>query len=398
MPPAIAAALALLLLTLPATAQSLKPDEVLTGIAVTAIDPPNPVLGADDRVHLAYELLVSNVSKDFLTLDSVTAVDGEGKSLGTLDGARLAAMTQLYAGSDRTLPPGGTAVVFMDVTFAKGAALPGTVAARIAATRQSAGADGKPAPMPADGPLPAKFTFTGAAIAVGKPAIVLAPPLRGSGWVAVNGCCDAITAHRGAVLPVNGTIRVPERFAIDWVKLDGADRLFTGDIAKLGDYAFYGTPVHAAADGVVVNLYDETGEQVPGSDTKGITPQNIGGNMVVVDIGGGAYAFYAHLQRGSLKVKLGDKVKTGEVLGLLGNTGNSTAPHLHFHVMDGTSPLDANSLPYVFTRFTGLGVMTDPDSPEHPFVSGKPAQIDAKRLAGPHRDQLPLNNQVVAFD
>ena len=85
-------------------------------------------------------------------------------------------------------------------------------------------------------------------------------------------------------------------------------------------------PVPAmVADGTVVNLFDGVDEQVPGA-VKPVSTEAIGGNMVVVDIGDGAFAFYAHLQRGSLKVKLGDRVKTGQVLGLLGNTGNSTAP------------------------------------------------------------------------
>ena len=229
---------------------------------------------------------------------------------------------------------------------------------------------------------------------MGKSAIVVEPPLEGDGWVAVNGCCDAITSHRGAVMAINGQLRVPERFAIDWVKLDDSGRLFTGDVSKLESYAYYGAPIHAAADGVVVNLYDETDEQVPGADAKGITMENIGGNMLVVDIGDGAFAFYAHLQRGSLKVKLGDRVTTGQVIGLLGNTGNSTAPHLHFHIMDGPSPLDANGLPFVFTHFSSRGVLAA--GSDDWIEKGSPATIEG-RLAGDHARELPLNDQVVDF-
>jgi hypothetical protein len=282
----------------------------------------------------------------------------------------------------------------MDVSFAAAEAPPPKVLARLAATRQAAGADGKPAPLPRDYPLPATFTMTGAAAEVGKPAVVVAPPLSGKGWVAVNGCCDGVTSHRGAVMAVNGRLRVPERFAIDWVRLDPKGRMFTGDVAQLKSYPYYGTPVLAAADGVVVNLYDGADEQTPGAEAKGITTENIGGNMVVVDIGGGAYAFYAHLQRGSLKVKLGDRVKTGQTLGLLGDTGNSTAPHLHFHVMDGPSPLNANGLPYVITRFSSRGVLA-PGS-DDAIQKGEVAKIEP-RLAGEHEDELPLNNEVVDF-
>jgi murein DD-endopeptidase MepM/ murein hydrolase activator NlpD len=198
-------------------------------------------------------------------------------------------------------------------------------------------------------------------------------------------------------MAVNGLLRVPERFAIDWVRLDAEGRVFTGDANKLTSYHYYGTPVHSVAEGVVVNLYDDADEQVPGVEAKGITTENIGGNMLVVDIGGGAYAFYAHLQKGSLKARLGEHVAAGQVIGLLGNTGNSTAPHLHFHVMDGPSPLDANGLPYVFKSFSLRGVL-EASGDDDPIEKGVPARIDTTRFSGARRDQLPLNNQVVDFN
>lgn len=389
------AVIAALLGAAPVAAQSLKPDEIFSSIAVQPLSAPAPVLGADGRTHLAYELLVVNPSNLFVTLDKVEAVDGAGRSLGALEGARLAAMSKLYGGDGRTLSPGGSGVVFMDVAFAREETPPPTVLARITATRQI-DADGKPAPLPAGFPFPATYSFTGAGAPVtAKPAVVLEPPLKGRGWVAVNGCCDAVTSHRGAVMAINGALRIPERFAIDWVKLDDQGRVFTGDRTKLTSYAYYGTPIHAAADGVVVNLYDGADEQVPGPEAKGIDADNIGGNMLVVDIGGGVYAFYAHLQRGSLKVKLGDKVKTGQVLGLLGNTGNSTAPHLHFHVMDGPTPLNANGLPFVFTRFGSQGVLAP--GGDDAVETGQPAKIEP-RLAGAHQREMPLNNEVVDFE
>ncbi|MFG1346565.1 M23 family metallopeptidase [Xanthobacter autotrophicus DSM 431] len=379
----------------PALAQALKPDEVLSSISVAPISTPNPVLGADGRVHLAYELLVTNPSKLFVTLDKVEAVDPQSGPVYGLDGDALGAMLSAYAGGGRTVPPGGSAAVFLDVTFPGDAKLPERVLARVLATRHAAGPDGKPVPMPADAPLPTTFSFTGAPSGIGKPAVVIAPPLRGKGWVTINGCCDSITSHRGAIMAVNGQLRVPERFAIDFVQLNGDDRLFTGDVHALKSYAYFGAPVHSVAVGTVVNLYDGTGEQVPGGAAKGINPENIGGNMLVIDIGGGNFAFYAHLQPGSLKVKLGDKVKAGDVIGLLGNTGNSTAPHLHFHVMDGPSPLDANGLPYVFTAFQSQGVVQI-DGADF-FDKPVAAAIDRHRLDGPRQNALPLNNEVVDF-
>jgi hypothetical protein len=114
------------------------------------------------------------------------------------------------------------------------------------------------------------------------------------------------------------------------------------------------------------------------------------GNYVVVDLGQGRFALYAHLQPGSLRVKVGDRVRTGDVLGLLGNTGNTDGPHLHFHVMDGPSPLTSDGLPFVFTSFTGQGVVTDEAKLVSPFPPTAPVvPVDATRLAGPHAHQLP---------
>ena len=388
-------AIAGLLAVTAAIAQSLKPDEILSSVTVQPISEPNPVLGADGRVHLAYELVINNPGNVFVRLDKVEAVDEAGKSLSSLQGEGLAKMMHLYSGSDRQLPPGGTAIVFMDVDFAANDELPQHVSARIEASRENEGADGKPVPLPADAPISAQYSFIGGTTAIGKPAVVVEPPLRGAGWVAADGCCDTVTAHRGAVMAVNGRLRVPERFAIDWIRLDAGSRLFTGNAQDLASYSFYGAEVHAAADGVVVNLYDQADEQVPSQPARGIVPANIGGNMLVTDIGNGAFAFYAHLQRGSLKVKLGDKVGTGQVLGLLGNTGNSTAPHLHFHLMDGPSPLDANGLPFVFTRFSSPGTIA-PGSDDQ-LEQGGVVKIDP-RLRGNHEKQLPLNDQIVDFN
>jgi murein DD-endopeptidase MepM/ murein hydrolase activator NlpD len=121
--------------------------------------------------------------------------------------------------------------------------------------------------------------------------------------------------------------------------------------------------------------------------------QTAGGNYVVVDIGKGRYAIYAHMQPDSLKVKVGDTVKTGQVLGLLGNTGNTDGAHLHFHIMDGPSPLLSNGLPFVFTQFTGEGLVTDGEALQKFEVT----PVDPSALTGTHKNEMPLNLEVVAF-
>jgi Membrane proteins related to metalloendopeptidases len=221
---------------------------------------------------------------------------------------------------------------------------------------------------------------------------VVASPLRGPGWVAANGCCT-LNAHRGATLAIDGTIRVPERFAIDFVQLNSQDRLFDGALTDLSAYAYYGAPIRAAAPGRVVGVRRSLPEQVPGSLPAGATIQMAGGNYVVVKIGPGRFAFYAHLKTGSLRVRKGQKVKTGQVLGLLGNTGNTDGPHLHFHVMDSPSPLQSNGLPFVFRSFRGQGVVENVAE----IQAGATANITRSRLRGRYAKMLPMENQLLRF-
>ena len=115
------------------------------------------------------------------------------------------------------------------------------------------------------------------------------------------------------------------------------------------------------ADGVVTETKDGIPQNVPGANSRAvpITLETVGGNHVIVDIGGGKFAFYAHMQPGSLRVKVGEHVKTGEVLGLVGNTGNSTEPHLHFDICDASSMLACEGLPYALASFEVTGKAED---------------------------------------
>ena len=88
--------------------------------------------------------------------------------------------------------------------------------------------------------------------------------------------------------------------------------------------------------------FTEPNHAVAGVDPTGLTLAQYGGNHVVQDLGNGNFAFYAHLKTGTVNVKPGDRLSTGQVLGSVGNTGNSSAPHLHFHVMSTPDPLRAD--------------------------------------------------------
>ena len=193
-----------------------------------------------------------------------------------------------------------------------------------------------------------------------------------------------------ALNPINGELWAAERFAIDYVQLGPDGRLFTGDVTKPESYPYFGADIHAVADGPVVAVVDGLPEQVPGMTPTGLPLDQYGGNHIVQDIGDGNYAFYAHLKTGSVKVKPGDRLSTGQVIGNLGNTGNSDAPHLHFHVMSTPDPLRSDGLPFVLTSFRldsrvdGLGCAR-PD-----LLDGRPAPLQPGFTARDETEVSPL--------
>jgi hypothetical protein len=378
-----------------ALTETVDAEDVVTPLVATPLASPNPVLGSDSKTHLAYEIVLMNMAPSAVTIDKVETLDAEsGAVLGTLEGGGLKQMLRLNGGGNATeLPGGGGGFLFMDVTLAGDAAIPKALKHRFAlkvatAPAQASEGDHDPSPEPAQ-----DLVFLSEPLPVGPPAVVVDPPLKGKRWVVGGGCCTPVSYHRGATLPINGAVHVAERFAIDFVQLNDKNMLFDGDMKEVSDYDFFGDEIYSVADGTVVATENDLPEQVPGKLPEDATIQMAGGNYAVVDIGNGRYAFYAHMQPGSVRVKAGDKVTTGQVIGLLGNSGNTDTPHLHFHVMDGPSPLLANGLPFVFTSFTGEGRLMD----EQPLFTGGTVRIDKEALSGRHENEMPLYDEVVSF-
>ncbi|MCA9863481.1 MAG: M23 family metallopeptidase, partial [Thermomicrobiales bacterium] len=206
-------------------------------------------------------------------------------------------------------------------------------------------------------------------------------------------CCDG--PHRRSVQPVNGSLYLAQRFAIDFNQLDAQNRFSTGDPGRNESYPTYGQPVYTVANAAVVEAVDRYHDQVPGQ-TGDITLENADGNYVVLDLGDGHYAFYAHLKPGSVLVRPGDTVTRGQQIGEAGNTGSSDGPHLHFHVMDGPSVLASDGLPYVFAAFEVTGRMPPLSEVGSYYVAQEPVPLDTAP-AGERRDELPLGGDVVAF-
>jgi hypothetical protein len=203
----------------------------------------------------------------------------------------------------------------------------------------------------------AEQVLEGAAVAVAPRAVSITPPFHGE-WVAVNGPSNT-SGHRRLGMALNGVVASGQRFGIDYLKIDSAGRSYVGDRLKNSSYYAYGTPLLAVGDGIVVAIKDSIPENIPGGRAVPINLETVGGNHVVIDLGDNQFAFYAHMQPGTIRVRVGDRVKRGLVIGLLGNSGNSTEPHLHFHVSDspatGTSTLGSEGIPYAFPSFEVIG-------------------------------------------
>lgn len=135
-----------------------------------------------------------------------------------------------------------------------------------------------------------------------------------------------------------------QRFALDVVIVEDG-KTHRGDGTQLTDYFCYGEPVLAPAAGTVVWAQDSLPDQMPGQ----MDPAHAAGNSLILDHGNGEFSLLAHLQPGSLRFKIGDRVSQGTVVGLCGNSGNTSEPHLHYHLQNGPQPFLADGLPVQFT-------------------------------------------------
>jgi murein DD-endopeptidase MepM/ murein hydrolase activator NlpD len=361
---------------------------VFTPVAASVLRAPIPVPATDGRVHLAYELQISNILASPATINAVEVV-GDGRSLLRLEGDALAEWIKPFGGQPgtRDLQGGQGGLIWLDVTLAPTDPVPARLEHRLDA------AFAQPSP-----PLtPATLTATVAPTTVDRtPPARISPPLRGAGWLDGDSCCR-LGAHRGAVSPIDGQLWAPERFAIDYVRTDAAGRMMTGPPTDIASYPYVGSDVFAVADGPVVGLVGDLPQQPPGVSPSGLTLQQYGGNHVVQDIGGGRYAFYAHLQTGNpLNLAVGQQLTRGQVVGKLGNSGNTDAPHLHFHVMDRPDPLAANGLPFEFDAFALEGRVVSEESLQQGTAGPVPFRID-RAGAGPRAGVSPLGFDVMGY-
>ncbi|MEV7115950.1 M23 family metallopeptidase [Streptomyces anulatus] len=201
-----------------------------------------------------------------------------------------------------------------------------------------------------------------------RPPVEVDPPVTGR-WTALNSPADKVPSH--------GTHGYGQTYAIDIVAdletgegeppARPAFRWFWPFFRRNRAFPAFGAPLLAVADATVVRASDGQRDHlsrnslpalaylmlIEGNVRSILGVHRVIGNHVILDLGDGTYAAYAHVQRGSLQVKAGDTVRAGQRLGRVGNSGNTTEPHLHFHLMDGPDLDNARGVPFTWR---GVGV------------------------------------------
>ncbi|MFE4501053.1 M23 family metallopeptidase [Rhodococcus sp. NPDC056743] len=370
---------------------------------------PLPFRGTDGKYHVAYDLQLTNATKVPASLDKIDVVDGTDptKIIASFSGSALVDPTCVFGDCNRlrdlpagyvdsaAIPPQESRVLFIDFTLDSLEQAPKALLHHLYGTGAASPAFGAPGPI----------DYLAMPVAVSTQAVpVISPPVRGDNWIALNGCCEPGFPHRSSVMSVNGKLNNSQRFAIDWKRTNDEGEFYTGDKTSNESYVDYGTDILAVADATVVSILDGMEANAPGVLPAGdpalaakLTVENVDGNHVVLDLGDGVYAMYAHMISGSVTVKPGDKVTEGQVLGRLGNTGNANASHLHFQLMDGPSLLEADSLPYELKSFDYDGqvapskIADADDYLSGMFLQGRLPKSESRT------NEMPLNLAIVNF-
>jgi murein DD-endopeptidase len=355
-------------------------------VDITFGPPPQPV-AISGALHLVYEIHLTSFGArptDLLSLDVLG--DNDSRPLATFSGDALQKIvwpvgSRGQAASTRSVATGGTVIVFLDIALPAQAPAPAVLHHRF---KLSITID--------TGPV--ESTFDAASISVVQgPAPILRAPLSGPYWVVENAL--ATVDHRRAFVAIDGKESIAQRFAIDWVRIGPDRRLLHDDPKSNTNYYGYGAEILAVANARVASLKDglpENSGTTEGSERK-ITIENVLGNYIVLDLGDNHFAVYAHLQPGSISVKVGDKVTAGQPIARLGNSGNSDAPHLHFQVVNGNSPLAAEGVPYEFETFTQAGISENGED----AALTEAYRIKPETPPSVHRREFPANNAVVTL-
>jgi hypothetical protein len=364
-----------------ATADAAPPK--LTPLTASVLAPPEAVVGTDHRRHVVYEVMLRNTDQTRLDVQSLAVRAGGGRTLRRYDGAQIAKLMTTVEGPTVSLSPGQSGTLWIDLALRRDAPVPRALVHRLKVLLTASNGE----------TLTARYLVARTRVSHRR-ALSIAAPLHGGPYLNFNGCCG-LSPHRTAIAPVDGVPYLSERYASDFIRIDADGNGAAGDLTKNESFFTYGERVYAVADARVVAIRNDLPENAPLVELPGsaFTLQTIVGNRVVLALPDGRYATYSHLKPGSVRVRPGQRVRRGQVLARVGNTGQAGAPHLHFQLSDGTDPLASNGVPYVFDRFMLRGAATNVDE----FLMGTPADVETTPGPAKRRHELPLHANVVRF-
>ena len=295
------------------------------------------------NLFLIYKLYLTNFSASPIRLQGMQLLDGNRKSNSTIlsfDSLALKSRVKILGNNNLidgiNIEAGQSAVLYIEAKTSKEIPFPNNIVHRIITSADS---------------------LDGAAVSTHTTKIkTFKAPVTGSDWIAADGPSNGIDNHhrRGNII-LGGRAINSRRFAIDWKKVK--DSLsFSGDPANVQSYFCYGEKIFAVGDGTVVTATDGLPDNIPGHGKAfhpaiPLTLEKLPGNYIVIDLGDGQYAHYMHMKSGSLKVKKGDHVTKGQLLGNIGNSGDAREPHLHFEVTTSAQLLLGEGIPYVIDSY-----------------------------------------------
>src|SRR5258707_4337400 len=324
------------------------------------------------NIYVMYELHLTNFGTSPVSLSRIEALDADAEAaqpIATFEVEQLETMLQPLGSKTLSDPrgrlligDGQIAIAFMSIVLARGSHVPDRLFHRVRTVDSVA---------------------EGAVIVTHHTELrVLGPPVEGANWLAADGPSnDQDNHHRRGVVILDGRAVDSRRYAIDWKQItDGAS--FSGDARDVSSYHSYGKAVLAVADGGVVKARDGLPNNIPGHGESfhpavPISLETVAGNTITLDLGGGQFAYYMHLQPGSLRVKAGDRARLGQEVARIGASGDAREPHLHFEVTTSSKLLAGEGVPYLIDRYRCKS------------ASDGPTELRIH--------ELPLNKSVVVF-
>ena len=267
------------------TKSSIKPEE-WTYLVLWAATHPSPFEGSDARSNLVYDLVMTNFNAQPGVLKEIEITDGEtGRLLLSLSGKSLQAVVTKIGDNGLRFAPCECALLWINLSFDKKSELARKLKHHV--VFDSVDQDNNPK----------TYSYTSTINVEAIEPVVVGPPLKGGRWMALGGY-SGNSGHRRALFPLSNHLYAAQTYAIDWIKLDNENNQIVGDRTKVENTIGYGQPVLAVNDATVVGVIDRFEDQPM---DKAVGPERLQfptGNTVILDLGHGYYATYAHLKRG----------------------------------------------------------------------------------------------------